>query len=43
MYEAHGSRRVPGTAGPTPNLYTIADDLLIVEVVKVGHRSDVYR
>lgn len=24
-------------------LYTIADDLLVVEVVKVGHRSDVYR
>ena len=24
-------------------LYTIADDVLIVEVVKVGHRRDVYR
>jgi mRNA interferase RelE/StbE len=24
-------------------LYTIADDHLIVEVVKVGHRRDVYR
>ena len=24
-------------------VYTIADDVLIVEVVKVGHRRDVYR
>lgn len=24
-------------------LYTIADDVLVVEVVKVGHRRDVYR
>ncbi|WP_420454503.1 type II toxin-antitoxin system RelE family toxin [Rubrivirga sp.] len=24
-------------------IYTIADDVLLVEVVKVGHRRDVYR
>jgi mRNA interferase RelE/StbE len=24
-------------------LYTVADDVLVVEVVKVGHRRDVYR
>lgn len=24
-------------------VYTVADDVLVVEVVKVGHRRDVYR
>ncbi|WP_457652155.1 type II toxin-antitoxin system RelE family toxin [Rhodocaloribacter sp.] len=24
-------------------IYTVADDTLVIEVVKVGHRRDVYR
>jgi len=29
--------------GPYRILYTIADDVLVVEVVKMGHQRDVYR
>lgn len=49
LAEDPGSRKLRGDdahrvrQGDYRILYTIADDVLTVEVVKVGHRRDVYR
>ena len=38
-----GQQRYRIRQGDYRILYTIADAVLIVEVVKIGHRSDIYR
>lgn len=45
----HGARKLSGQeawrirVGEIRIIYTIEDDVLVVSVIRVGHRSDVYR
>ncbi|MFO7662399.1 MAG: type II toxin-antitoxin system RelE/ParE family toxin [Chloroflexota bacterium] len=46
----HGSRKLAGSGhsyrirvGDYRVLYTIEDDILLVQIIRVGHRRDVYR
>ena len=47
---SHGSRKLAGgrpayriREGDYRVIYTVSDALLIIEIVKVGHRKDVYK